>query len=273
MINFDTSFKPLVPEIPEMGSIALLPWDEETFGFKVASYKVSSRDVACQDIVRLKTVLLDWMVINEVELLDCSVPADAFEWIARLGAMGFAFVDLSLLAFARELDRLPEPSVEVRLALDEDRDVLVRIAGQAFKFGRYHADPRFPKHLADERYRQWIIRGLKAQKVNPNELVLVTGEPGRPTGFIHAKIDQGVADLRLAAVDPLASFMGALGPGLFAATLTELRDRGARRFKTRPLAANTLMLSLYSMLGFHFREPEVVLHLHSPRAKHLLPLH
>lgn len=270
MSSFSAEYSPVCPDAPELGKAAILPWDSQPFGFNVGAYVPTDARSLPPTPQRdaLRAGIADWMRLHEVELLSCAVPADAFEWSAWLGAAGFTFVDLALTAFARKLTHLPAPRITVRMAADEDAPDLERIAGHAFRFGRYHADPRFPKALADDRYQRWIRHALAAQ--SDQEFVFVSGPAGNPTGFIHATLQGSTIDLRLAAVDPAQS-PGILGPSLFTAVLVALRERGARSAKARLSAGNTGILSLYSSLGFLFPEAEAVLHLHAPAAQHLLP--
>jgi len=269
MNRFALSYSPLSPIAPELGRAAILPWDSEHFGFAVGAYAPAEPSSLPVQEAAFRDSVWNWMQEREVELLSCSVPADSFDWIARLETSGFRFVDLALTAFARKLVHLPVPRIGIRRPSPDDAPHLERIAGSAFRFGRYHADPRFPRSLADGRYRRWIRNALESQ--NEQEFIFVSGPPGKPTGFIHAVIHGTAIDLRLAAVDP-AENTGILGPHLFTAVLGILRDKhGARSAKARLSAGNISILSLYSSLGFLFPQADAVFHLHSPTSKHLLP--
>lgn len=254
------------PEIPELGHAAVVPWDSQYFGFNVGTYEPA--DLA--GLPALSAVLEDrlrrWMRRHDVELLACTVPSGSNSWVSWLCNAGFAFVDLSLLAFARRLTVLPPARIPIRVAVDADEAALVRIAGKAFTFGRYHADARFPRALADDRYRHWMRNAMSAR--SEREFVLVSGAPGTPTGFVHAVIRDKVADLRLAAVDPTQN-VGLLGTSLFTSALHSLVDYGATRAQARISAANTSILNLYSSLGFALVKPESIFHLHARAGTHL----
>ena len=269
MSAFKANYTPLDSADPALGRCAVLPWDSDYFGFNVGSYIPGDPAGPPARRDRLAPALRGWMGRNQVELLSCSVPGDANRWLGWLGTEGFAFVDLSLLAFARRLTALPPARVTVRLADDADLAALVDLAGRAFTFGRYHVDARFPRALADERYRHWMRNAMAAR--SETELVLVSGPSGAPTGFIHAVLRADVADLRLAAVDPGHNH-GFLGAGLFVSALRMLVDRGARRAQARLSTANIPILNLYSSLGFSFHEAEAVYHLHADPAPHLVAL-
>ena len=51
-----------------------------------------------------------------------------------------------------------------------------------------------------------------------------------------------------------------------------MHERGYTRAKARISAANTAVVNIYAALGFQFTKPEVVLHWHSPGARHLQPI-
>jgi len=209
------------------------------------------------------------MTKHEVEVVSCTVPGRSSAWMACLSTAGFAFVDMALLAFARRLTTLPEARIAVRPAVVDDHEALIGLAGSAFSFGRYHTDARFPRDKADARYQLWMRNALSGP--TERDIVLVTGEPGRPGGFVCATLDGHRAALTLAAVEPEAN-PGILGPLLMVSAMHALAHRGARSVQVRIAAANTAILSLYAGLGFSFPDAEAVYHLHAPGATHLRPI-
>ena len=269
MSAFQVNYETIVRGLPEFGQCAVLPWDSTFFGFKVGSYVPADSLLLPVQPKELATALRTWMELRQVELLSCSVPAKSFAWISWLGGAGFHFVDISLLALARRLTSLPAARIEVRPATDEDLPALVEIAGTAFQFGRYHADARFPKAIADDRYRRWILNAMTGR--SDREFVYVCGAKGLPKGFIHIVLEGTTADLRLAAVDA-AQNGGILGPGMVIGALRHMMAHGARTAKARLSAGNTPVLNLYSSLDFAFQEAVAVFHLHAPASRHLCPM-
>lgn len=268
MSNFEVHFEPLQPDAAELGRCATLGWDARTFGFNVGSWQPESTGATPPPPHRLIEALQTWMMDRKVELISTQVPGDASSWFSTLGMVGFRFVDLTLLGYLRRLDRLPPSRLSLRLATAEDIPALERMAGSAFHFGRYHTDARFPRALADQRYREWIRRALT--QTAPDEFVHVCGPQGAPAGFVHSQLRGQLADLRLAAVDPERGD-GFVAPALFSGALGELARLGARSASARLSAANLPVLNLYASLGFVFREPFAVFHLHRSGSPHLLP--
>lgn len=266
MTAFRLEFVPLDPAAPELGRGAVVPWDSDYFGFKVATYEPADSREPPADSDRWAQRLQDWMRAHDIALASCSVPADSFAWMALLAENRFNSVDLSLLAFARRLTTLPAPRMAVRPAEVDDLPALKEIAGTSFRFGRYHADARFPRNLADLRYRRWLHNAWHAR--SDTEHLLVCGSVGHPVGFVHAVLHGDLADLRLAAVDP-AQNTGIAGAGLFVGALHQLVARGAKRAQARLSAGNIAILNLYSSLGFTFLEPEAIYHRHADSGRSL----
>jgi hypothetical protein len=151
----------------------------------------------------------------------------------------------------------------------DDRDDVERIAETAFRFGRYHADPRFPSRLANLRYRRWVHNAFS--KPAPESHLYVIGQPGAVSGFFHIVLKDGLADLRLGAVDPAVQ-SGIAGFNLYVGVLKALKQAGAHRATAKIPAANIAVMNIYASLGFRFSHPEAIFHWHSPNAPNLISL-
>jgi hypothetical protein len=256
---------------PEWGKVALLPWDEEIFGFPVADLQLGPNPPQIQDLPQFVNSLEDFSARTNAQLVSARARGDDTKSIAQLAKAGFSPVEFSLAASLSKLQsaRLSTRQVALRRAHPEDHSSLCAIAGTAFQFGRYHTDPRFPRELANARYVHWIRNALSGS--NPNDYVFVLGEPGAVIGFMDVVICDGRADFRLGAVDPERS-LSSPGAGflLYAESIRAAVELGAKSGITKIAAANTGVLNIYSMLGFRFSEPEVVLHWHARNSSHLL---
>jgi hypothetical protein len=258
---FQTEYRPLAG----WGEITLLPWDEAIFGFPVAEL----RPAAAPSAECLPEALRRFCERTGAELISARAAGADTATQALLSAAGFIPVEFSLLAQIPRLiaARLPRPRLTLRRAEPADREAILRIAGSAFAFGRYHGDPRFPRELANRRYVRWVETALDGV---PDDYVFAAGPAGAPIGFMDAVIRDGRADLRLGAVDP-AGELGFAGVALYTETLREAAAMGAASVSARIAAANTRVLNLCAMLGFQFSGPELIFHWHAPRAAHLLP--
>ena len=246
-----------------LGRVSLLPWDTETFGFPVGTYETHADqlDPALQpDFVKL---FHSWTLRSGVLLCSCSIPFGNAFWKAFLIERGFRFVDLSLRASLNGLRSAPLPPSRrmLRKAEAKDWERVAEIAAGSFRHGRYHADPLFPQELANRRYRDWMKRALSGER--PADHVFILEEAGSVAGFYHVTVEDGVADLRLAAVSPEWQ-RTTLGFDLYVSVLHLLKGCGVRRVVTSISASNTGVLNVYSTLGFHFAEPAAIYHWHAP---------
>ena len=248
---------------PEWGGVADLPWDHEVFGFASGDWRVDHAALRQADVTALEAAIERWARGAGAEIVATTLAASASVAIAIVQQLGFRYVETSLRVVLPRPHDAGRGSIGVRRATAADRSGLVAIAGSAFRVGRYHADARFPRDLADARYRRWVERALDG--ADPSDRVYAIGPEGAPRGFLHARLDGDVADLRLAAVD--ASTAGLDGYALFAGGLAALRGDGAARATARISAQNVGVMNLYAGLGFRFSDPEVVLHWHGPRLR------
>ncbi|MFL6451857.1 MAG: GNAT family N-acetyltransferase [Bryobacteraceae bacterium] len=262
--GYQQTFEELSSEDPRLGQVSLLPWDTETFGFPVATYRVGAEPLEESLFEDAMVRFASWVREHEVAVCSCVVPAKSRFWRAHLADAGFSFIDFGLRPILTNLSRAPLPDARflLRPADPNDWQAVEDIALQSFRDGRYHADPLFPASLADLRYRDWMRRALRDQ--NEINRVYVMGSPGTVEGFYHLTVEGTTSDLRLAAVAP--SLKGTMvGFDLYVSALHELRKLGVHRIVTSISAANTSVMNVYAMLGFRFSEPEVIYHWHSEK--------
>jgi hypothetical protein len=258
--GYQLCFEEICPGKPLLGSVSMVPWDEEIFGFPVAVYRVGTERLEASERKEFVERFRQWARQSRVSLCACMIPVKESHsfWKCYLGEAGFYIVDLSVQATLSGLQhaRLPETRAELREARLDDREAIEAIATQAFCHGRYHADPLFPRELADKRFGHWVRNAL-AQ--NASDRVYVMGEPGSVQGFCHVTVEEGVSDLRLAAIAP--SLRGTLlGFDLYVSVLHSLRRLGVRRVLASISMANTAVMNVFAMLGFSFSAPEMIFH-------------
>ena len=263
---FQPEYDDLSTAAPEWGKVALLPWDEEIFGFPVADFQLGPNPPQTQDLPLFISALEDFSARTNARLISAHVQGEDMSTIARLERAGFSLVEFSLVATFSRLDAelLPTASqFALRNALPEDHEPIYQIANTAFQFGRYHTDPQFPRELANARYVTWMRNALSGS--DPNDFVFVLGEPGEVVGFMDVVIRDARANLRLGAVDPEKNlgFSGA-GFSLYVESVRAALELGAKSVTTKISSANTRVLNVFSRLGFRFSKPEAVLHWHAP---------
>lgn len=260
--GYELRFEPISPGNPAYGSVAGVPWDTEIFGFPVARYQPGYvRDD--QLMAALLESLRSWLTLNRIALCSCAIPGSDTFWRRWLPQADFRFVDSTLQVTLNLLSmgRLPTTRLELRPAQPEDHAAVKSIAAHSFAHGRYHADPFFPKELANRRYRQWVETALSGEK--PEDRVFVLGKPGQVLGFYHVTVEKDLSDLRLAAVAPNLKKTG-VGVDLYVGVLAKLQKLGIKRVVSNISSGNTGVMNIYSMLGFRFSNPEAIYHWHSP---------
>lgn len=268
---FSIQYHALLETHPDWAKIACLPWDEAIFGFPVADLSLSGDPpLDTNPSVALREALDAFCGQTKSELVSARVDGADTATQAMLITAGFFPVDFSILAQIQHLkpELLPKQRFPLRPAEPGDRELILRIAESVFAFGRYHGDPRFPRELANRRYVQWLKNALDCG--NPDDHVLVLGQPNAALGFMNVVIRDGHADLRLAAVDP-ENQIGFAGFALYAETLRMAHALGARSASAKVAAANTRVMNVCALLGYTFTNPEITLHWHAPNSSRLLP--
>jgi hypothetical protein len=249
-----------------IGFAAVVTWDSRTFGFPVAQFRIGAGSIPEYRAELLQRDMAAWLDKNQVSLCSCAFPADNQFWKILLPRMGFQFVDVGLQVTLNGLQRvrLAPTRSKLRPAEAGDREAIEKIAEHAFHHGRYHADPLFPRELANRRYRNWMTNALGG--ANPVERIYVMGEPGFVQGFYHLTIEDGFSDLRLAAIAPaLQGTM--LGFDLYLAMLHALKSLAVRRVAASLSGTNTAVMNVFSHLGFQFGKPELIYHWHPPTSR------
>jgi hypothetical protein len=265
----EASFRPLEDNAPGWGSVAILPWDTDIFGFPVAAWQPGDPGAIATDLKPFRQRFQAWASTHQVELVACTVVADDRAWWALLPELGFSVVEqtvrimLRLQAFAA-----PPPATPVRLAAADDGQRVEEIAGHAFRHGRYSADPRFPQELADRRYRHWV--GNAFRSTDPLDRVYVLGHPGSVKGFFQLRLNKDRAEVGIIAVAKALQGSPA-GPELVIGTQLALKAEGVRWITSKVSAANLGLLNLVTHLGYRLRQPEATFHWHAADAPHLLP--
>lgn len=261
--------RPLSESHAGWGSIACLPWDEETFGFPVADLTLGPTPPQMSSASDFVEALERYCESTRAELISARAPAQDPQLQSVLLAAGFRPVEFSLTVTHHHLPPAGDQPARFTLrdAAPADYERILRIAGCNFNVGRYHGDTRFPRTLADQRYVMWMQRALA--DLNSGHHVFVIGQVGDPLGFADVILRDRTADLRLAAVDASSEF-GFVGFPLFSEVIRRVSGLGARRAVAKVSAANTAVLNIYGALGFRFSQPEITMHWHAPNAPHLV---
>jgi ribosomal protein S18 acetylase RimI-like enzyme len=181
--------------------------------------------------------------------------AQAFEEV------GFRIVDTSVTLEAADLHASAPSAGKTRLARGDDAPAVEAIARTAFRFSRFHLDPRIPKELADEIKAQWAGNFFRGER---GEHMVVAEHGGEIAGFLQLLSGaDGTRTIDLIAVAP-----DRRGQGLASAMIGfAARECGPlTRLRVGTQAANLESLRLYARLGFGVTDTQYVFHCHGPMA-------
>jgi len=216
---------------------------------------------------RLDTDLIDLTSENflqEVRSFDFAwskVSTDEPLVVTRLLRMGFELVATEL-QFELPLNRWKTPgaasSSSVRMATQDDRVDVIRIAKESFRDDRFHKDLKIGANAADAVKEKWASNFFTGSRGNRMFIAIERG--GTIEGFIQLVDSDTTTVIDLVAVATQAQRRG-LGEGLVAAAI-ESAPPSIDRFIVGTQITNSASVRLYSRLGFTIVASSHVLHYH-----------
>ena len=236
--------------VPRTGVMAADQWLSSVTGLACYSAGASGAEIGAGQLVALAG--------GRNAFFAAKVPVDDVVELERFLAAGFRIVDTNVtLECASAQYAGARESADVRPAAVSDREPVLEIAASAFRWSRFHRDPRFSRALADHVKRAWAENCLDGRR---GDEVLVVLHNGAPAGFLAALKTGSVAVVDLVAVHPQRQG-GGLGEALTQAFAARWASR-AERLRVGTQLANTAALRLYQRLGFRVAEAKHVLHAH-----------
>ncbi|WP_440989451.1 GNAT family N-acetyltransferase [Haloarchaeobius baliensis] len=228
-----------------------LAWDTDFFGFgvgKVTAERVDPETLAAVD---------EFCHEHDIEVVFYLADADDMESAHHAEDAGYRFVD-DRITLDRDLDELPE-SVDTpatfRTATDADIPALRKIAGDVFRYDRFHADPGFDDEQADEMRATWTENMCG----DLGDRVIVADIDGRVGGFIALELDDGVGKIVLTGVDEFAQGEN-VGSGLTVAALQWFREEGCDSAAVVTQGRNIPAQRIYQKLGYRTADSKLWFH-------------
>jgi ribosomal protein S18 acetylase RimI-like enzyme len=171
--------------------------------------------------------------------------------------LGFRLVDTALSFSGMPQGRTVSG---MRFADSGDRDVVATIAGQSFRFSRFHLDPQVPVTLANEIKAAWAANYFAGQR---GDGMVIAEDEGQVAGFLQLLWAGDVLVIDLIGVAPHRQGRG-IGRGMIQHAARH--GTGDGRIPARMLvgtqSANTPSVQLYESLGFRMASAQHVLHYH-----------
>ena len=260
--DFSIEHRPLRAGDERFGTVGLVPWDSEIFGFGVAEHRPGDAALLAPDRGEWLGALAAWAREHGVELISLTAGAAQRDVHALVAGSGFQAMDVTLQADLARVPAatFPPPRFPFRPIDASDVDAAAELASHAFVHDRFHTDPLVPEGLAGRRFAWWVRNAFAIRDAdNP---VFVLGAPGEVRGFFHVVRRGTLGDLRLAAARPDAPFDG---HDLFVNVMHALRRMDVRRATARFSAPNTAVMNVYAALGFRFAHPRITYHWHPAR--------
>jgi GNAT superfamily N-acetyltransferase len=189
----------------------------------------------------------------------CRLPADRHAESMLLESAGFRFIEMVCQPVLADLEPTalpPHQPLEVAPCTADDVESVEAIAGAAFRHERFHADPRLPRGIGDDRYRNWV----RSSMTHPRQRLHVLREAGRPVAFfVTEALDDGTTYWHLNAVAPGAQGRG-IGRRAWLTMIARAAHEGATRVRSSIVLRNLRVLNLYASLGFRFEAPSMTFH-------------
>ncbi len=210
-----------------------------------------------------KAALEDWRSsLARGAFAYAKVPTHAVAALSSLERVGFSVVDTAItLEHVSPANGTREGNVETALATAEHRADVLRIAETAFKYSRFHLDPRCSDIVANRIKRDWIQNYCDGKRGDTLSVALLVG---RAIGFLAAIVTPEVCAIDLVATDSAHQGKGA-GRALTMAFVDRYKSSG-KRLIVGTQAANIPSIRLYESCGFRFAHAEFIAHLHNEQS-------
>lgn len=185
-------------------------------------------------------------------------PAEDVDGCSALADAGFRLVDTNLL-FEGPMPQAGD-SANARPARPDDRDAVAAVAGTAFRFSRFHLDPRIPDDIADATRAAWAANFFAGAR--GDAMIVATDADDRPAGFL-----QLLCGTDALTIDLIAVAADARGRGLGAAMVSAgCGAHPAPLLRVGTQAANTHSARFYEGLGLRLAAASYVFHWHGLEA-------
>ncbi len=236
-------------------------WDEEHFGFRMASIQV----FICQDGSELRKLLeqcLKYLREKGGVFVSTRINGDNIDAVHEFQAHGFRYYENIIWPVLKCNDISRSENVRLMVATDLDRVVeIARIS--SFQRSHFHCDGRFPKEKVDSMPAKWVRTSWEKK-----EPIAVIEADGKVAGYFAFAIDKSLSEMmgyryarmRHLALDP--EFRGrGLGKTLFGGTISLMKDMGADYVDSGYASKNHTSARLHVQHAFESVYEEVTLHL------------
>lgn len=235
------------------------PWDSKAFGLMAGSL-VFDGAAELVSIPELESAMRHASE-RDFSFVSCRLPVTAVGTIHQLENSGFRFVEMIISPWISS-DQLTNSISASKMVAEpategETEEILLAIPG-LYTHGRLHVDPRIPSSVGDRRYQNWIVSSTAEKRAN---LLSIKGPDGEVQAFFLFELQPKQEKTLWLLNAMMPKFMGRnLARHCWSAAIQHHVSNGSREIETTISLSNVPAISLYSGLGFSFREPAVTMH-------------
>ena len=177
-----------------LGIIAftLLPWDSQIFSTSIASivwFEILP-DISIDVGAKLLQQSLSEIRKLKVQCLFARIDYSRIDLLGLAEESGFRTMDIAVTLGLDSNKIITQPQIRTditaRDATRKDLLQLVDIAQKSFTYSHFHREKRFPQHLSDELFGEWVTNGVNGR----SSRVLVLEKKEELLGFSLLNIDK-----------------------------------------------------------------------------------
>ncbi len=258
-----TFFFEMASDHPNLIGCRVPKWDEDHFGFRMASINVFiSRDGPA--IENMVGECLDHLRGCGVKFVSSRINGDNIALIHLLESNGFRYYENIIWPVLKFEEGVIVRPKDVRLMTDADIERVVEIAGgNSFPRSHFHCDTGFSKEKVNSMPAKWVKTAWK----NKDPIAVIESD-GEVAGYFAFKMDKTLSEttgynyarMRHLALD--SSFRGkGLGKRLFGGTIALMGEMGAEYIDSGYSSKNHMSARLHVQHSFESVYEEVTLHL------------
>lgn len=173
--------------------VTLSKWDTNFWGIKYANidYLLTAEpdnDFSNIGMKRLVQTADQWCQREKMDFAAARVDVLNLSAVHALEEHSFKYIETTIANSyeIKHLDPVPSKDYRIRLAYQDEMDLLVDMVQDSFSSHRFYADKRFPKADVDEMYRQWVRNSLTVTSVWST---VVLEKSGKVLGYMTYRIE------------------------------------------------------------------------------------
>jgi len=210
------------------------PWDKRNF--IIDTYELtSSSEAALQQTNNLEGHF--------------TLKIDPSENTEKLRKYGFYYVDTLMEPICKRGNFTHHELEGIDVSRDYAREEILKLAGNAFKGGRFHRDFNIPNYMADKRYINWVHDLIE------KDLIFALDYEEQTAGFYAYENDK----ILLLAID--SNYRGrGLAKGFTSSCVQKQFEIGYETLRTSISPTNPASLNVFISLGFRLNKSIDVYH-------------